>query len=282
MHAVIELEARSPVLPRFPSYGICILESRHTGEFKMQPSRYDFSEVMLVLGGEGWIVQGGIHHPLKRHDLMVVPTGSSYFMVDRSEDPLAVLCLCVCPPVEHTKLWDPVLPEQFAVHRSSPLAGEIASHLRSILFEQSCPKICTETMVIAQTMMLLSKLKRNAGGAAGMRPREVELLARVQDYVSQLAGSFHESETIETVASRLGISPKSLTTHFRTLTGLSRHRYIQNLRLEHACLLLTESSQSVTSISFACGFEDLSTFFRAFRLGKKMSPSQWRNRGTSG
>ena len=47
MQAIIDLEARRPVLPSFPPYGICILESRHTGEFKMPPSRYDFFEVML-------------------------------------------------------------------------------------------------------------------------------------------------------------------------------------------------------------------------------------------
>ena len=110
--------------------------------------------------------------------------------------------------------------------------------------------------------------------------REIELIARVRDYVDQLDSCFHESETIEGVSERLGMSPKSLTSYFRQITGLSRHHYIQKLRLEYACRLLESPDQSITSIAFACGFEDLSTFFRAFRLAKKVSPSQWRERAS--
>lgn len=281
MQAIIELEARGPVLPNFPAYGVCILESRHTGEFKMPPTKYDFSEVMMVLEGRGWIVQGKIRHPIKRRDLMVVPAGSSYFVEDSAEAPLAILCLCIRPPADYKNLWKTVLPSKLAVHRNAPLSDEVASHLRSILFEQSQPRICTEAVVIAQSLLLFGKLKRKAGfveEAVSMRPREVELVTHVLDYVNQLGSSFHESETIEAVAARLGISPKSLTTHFRAITGKSRQQYIQGLRLDYACRLLSESDQSVTSVSFACGFEDLSTFFRAFRLAKKMSPSQWRSR----
>lgn len=280
MQAIIELEARHPVLPSFPDYGICILESRHTEAFTMQSSRYDFSEVMLVLHGRGWLVHGGIRHPSKKRDLIVVPTGNSYFIEDSSEAPLAILCLCIRPPADQKAIWKAVLPTAFSVHRNSPLAEEIATHLRSILFEQSQPRSCTEAVVMAQSLLLLSKLKRKGRvevEAGNMRPREVELFARVQDYVNQLASSFHESETIESVATRLGISPKSLTTHFRAITGKSRQQYIQNLRIEHACRLLTDSAESVTSISFACGFEDLSTFFRAFKIAKQMSPNQWRS-----
>ena len=281
MQAIIDLEARRPVLPSFPPYGICILESRHTGEFKMPPSRYDFFEVMLVLEGNGWIVQGKIRHPLKRRDLMVVPAGNSYFIEDEPQTPLAILCLCLRPPPAQKAMWKPVLPEKLGLRRNAQLTAELASHLRAILFEQSQPSVSTEAMVVAHTLLLLSKLRRKAPAAKSLPTtgtRDVELFAHVQDYINQLAGSFHESETLEAVAARLGISPRSLTTHFRSITGKSRLQYIQNLRLEYACRLLRESAQSVTSISFACGFEDISTFFRAFRLAKKMSPSQWRSR----
>ena len=281
MQAIIDLEARQPVLPHFPPYGICILESRHTGEFKMQPSQYDFSEVMLVLGGTGWIVQGRIRHPLKRHDLMVVPAGIPYFIEDAPETPLAILCLCLLPSSGQRIMWGPVLPKKFGLHRNLQISTEMASHLRAILFEQSQPNTSTEAVVIAHTLLLLSKLRRKAPTPqklSGNETRDVEIFARVQDYIHQLAHNFHESETIEAVAGRLGMSARSLTAHFRSITGKSRLQYIQARRLEHACRLLDETSQSVTSISFACGFEDLSTFFRAFRLAKKMSPGQWRSR----
>jgi AraC-like DNA-binding protein len=137
--------------------------------------------------------------------------------------------------------------------------------------------------VIAQALLLLSKLARKeraheAEPEKPLRSSEIELLARVREYVEQLETRFHESETIEAVGDRLGMSSKSLTSYFRQVTGVSRQRYIQRLRLNHACRLLDEQEQSIASVAFACGFEDLSTFFRAFRLEKKMSPGQWRKR----
>lgn len=283
MQAIIDLAASAPVLPDFPSYGICILESRHSGQFQMTPSRYDFLEVMLVLGGEGWVVEEGVRHPLKSPDLIVVPAGHCYHLEDRKGSPLSILCLCVRPVPDRPDLWKAAAPDQFFVHRSVELSREIASHLRAILFEQSQPTLCVEAAVTAHSLLLLTKLRRKSGIPRTLKSRtDVELLARVQDYVHQLDRSFHESETIENVAARLGLSARTLTAYFRAVTGQSRQQYIQSLRLKHACRLLRETDQSVTSIAFACGFEDVSTFFRAFRLALKMSPSQWREDGAAG
>jgi AraC-like DNA-binding protein/mannose-6-phosphate isomerase-like protein (cupin superfamily) len=280
MQAIIDLAASAPVLPDFPSYGICILESRHSGQFQMTPSRYDFWEVMLVLAGKGWVVEGGVRHPLKGRDIIVVPAGHCYHLEDRQGAPLAILCLCVRPTPDRSKLWKAAAPDQFLVHRNAQLSREIAGHLRAILFEQSQPTLCVEAAVTAHSLLLLTKLRRKFSAPKFPKARtDVELLARVQDYVHQLERSFHESETIQNVAARLGLSARSLTSYFRFITGQSRQQYIQNLRLKHACRLLDETDQSVTSIAFACGFEDVSTFFRAFRAALKMSPSQWRERG---
>ncbi|HWL55007.1 MAG TPA: AraC family transcriptional regulator [Chthoniobacteraceae bacterium] len=281
IQAVIDLEARRPVLPRFPDYGLCLLESRHTGAFTMEPSRYDFWEVMLVIDGEGWVSHGHTRHPLRRGSLILVPAGDSYFLTDSEKAPLAVFCLCIRPTDARRELFAPLLPKRFAIARNLPLSQQAAFHLRAILLEQTCPGGYSEAVVTAQALLLLSKLvrqqeERPAAEAASLRPREVELVARVRDYAGQLEKRFHESETIETVAERLGMSSRSLTTYFRQITGVSRQRYIQRLRIDYACQLLESPEPSITSVAFACGFEDLSTFFRAFRLVKKMSPARWR------
>jgi AraC-like DNA-binding protein len=92
---------------------------------------------------------------------------------------------------------------------------------------------------------------------------------------------FHETETIESISSRLKISARSLTDNFRKITGQSRLQYINKLRLQHARYLLSETDESVASIAFACGFEDLSNFFRIFRSQEAVSPNQWREKRKS-
>lgn len=278
MQAIIELQARGPVLPSFPDYGICILESRHAESFSMEFARYNFFEVMLVLDGGGWVIHGGTRHPIGRYDLMVVPKGEVYRVEDRPDGLLAILCLCIRPKEAQADLWEKVLPTHLSVLRKSALTREVATHMRTILFEQSVPREWSEAVVIAQTLLVLSQLKRRASSQSTgtPRPQEVAVLARVQNYLRELASTFHEPESNEIAAARLSMSAKTLTAYFRQLTGKSRQQYVQELRIEHACRLLAESEESVASVSFACGFEDLSTFFRAFRSERKMSPNQWR------
>jgi len=48
--------------------------------------------------------------------------------------------------------------------------------------------------------------------------------------------------------------------------------------MRHERFLLAETDESVTSIAFACGFEDLSKFFRVFRQQEKIAPGLWREK----
>jgi AraC family L-rhamnose operon regulatory protein RhaS len=50
------------------------------------------------------------------------------------------------------------------------------------------------------------------------------------------------------------------------------------LRIEYACQLLREASRSILAIAFETGYEDLSSFYRAFKREKGLPPRAWRER----
>ncbi|TVR55647.1 MAG: AraC family transcriptional regulator [Puniceicoccaceae bacterium] len=279
--AVINLSAESPVLPSFPDYGICILESRHGHRFRMAKSRYDFSEVMLIIEGAGWILHQGQRRPVQRGDVIAVEAGELYSFEDKPKSPLAMLTLCIRPPAAHAALYAAVLPRRFQLYRHPAFSREVASDLRTILHQQLQAKATGPQIVVAHSLLLLEKLRRfrryrEAEPAPMPALAGVELAARVRFYIDQLETRFHEPESIEQVARRLGISPRAFTDHFRRITGVTRGNYLRDLRLRHARRLLADTRQPITSIAFACGFEDLSSFFRVFRQAEGVSPRQWR------
>ena len=53
---------------------------------------------------------------------------------------------------------------------------------------------------------------------------------------------------------------------------------MRQLRIDHAKKLLESTSRTVLSVAFECGFEDLSTFYRAFKRETSESPNQWRTK----
>jgi len=276
---VIELSATTPVLPEFPRNGICILESRHARGFVMPPASYDFSEVMLILAGAGHVCCGASRQPVRPRDLVLVPKGISYFFEDEKSRELAMFCLCLRLHGELKTLFAPLLPDRFRVLRNLGISCAAANHFRAILLAASSSRPGNEAVAVAESLQLLLKLPQ---GVAPVAPPATEastqarLRARVASHVTQLQSGFHKSESLEIVASRMGMSPRSLTHHFRALTSLSRASYLRRLRVRHAQELLQDCSRSVIGVAFACGYEELSSFLRAFRNETGLSPTAWR------
>ncbi|MDD3155595.1 MAG: helix-turn-helix transcriptional regulator, partial [Victivallaceae bacterium] len=63
---------------------------------------------------------------------------------------------------------------------------------------------------------------------------------------------------------------------FRRSTGMTLSEEICRCRLEHACNLLENSTQSVKEIADACGFLDQAYFHRRFLAAKAMTPRRYR------
>jgi AraC family L-rhamnose operon regulatory protein RhaS len=253
----------------------------------MTDSSYQFSEVMLVIAGQGWLVHQEVRHPVEKGSLILVEAGCCYCYEDQPGEPLAMLSLCLkhdCAAYDFIKL---VLPCGVCVHRHPHLSRIAASHLRVILLEQSGSFGDSAGLVLGETLLLLTQLSRFRKSGemldvtGGVNFEKIGTPARVRSYVEQLEKRCHEPETIQSAADRLKISVRSFTYHFRKITGQSHLNYLRSLRLARSRFLLRETNHSVTSIAFACGFDDLSTFFRAFRKHEGMSPSQWRTASRS-
>ena len=59
--------------------------------------------------------------------------------------------------------------------------------------------------------------------------------------------------------------------------GCTYYRYVNTLRLHHACALLKSTERTVKEIALGCGFSDISTFNKAFRKAYGISPGEYRH-----
>ncbi len=84
--------------------------------------------------------------------------------------------------------------------------------------------------------------------------------------------------TLTNIAERLNVHPVYLARAFKEKKGLSIGEYQLKFKLDNSVSLLLNSSQSISSISFANGFYDDSHFIRSFKELFKISPHQFRLR----
>ena len=63
---------------------------------------------------------------------------------------------------------------------------------------------------------------------------------------------------------------------FKEQTGMTIGNYLNEIRIEHACAMLTTTNIDIIDIALESGFENLSTFYHLFKKTKGISPKRYR------
>lgn len=117
---------------------------------------------------------------------------------------------------------------------------------------------------------------RRAGSDEQLSPyfeRRDHLVPEVHVVQDWLVKHPDEPYTLETLAAHAGVSARTLTRQFRAATGTSIKAYATSLRLEHARLLLRDSTLSVNDVAERCGFAGARHLRRLWNEAYGESPS---------
>ena len=99
---------------------------------------------------------------------------------------------------------------------------------------------------------------------------------RVQKVKNYISKNYMDEVRLATLADIAGMSPSAFSRFFKLRTGRTLSEYIIDLRLGYACRMLVDSTNSISEISYACGFNNMSNFNRIFKKKKGCSPSEFR------
>ncbi|MEU8223234.1 AraC family transcriptional regulator [Kribbella sp. NPDC048915] len=102
----------------------------------------------------------------------------------------------------------------------------------------------------------------------------------VRDRVDVVCRYLQEAHTepvvLDEVAALVHMAPTSFSRFFRRAIGCTLTDYVNQLRVETACRLLTTTALPVTEVAARSGYRNLANFNRRFRELKAMQPSQYR------
>jgi AraC family L-rhamnose operon regulatory protein RhaS len=258
---------------------VFVLESHHAPGFRMAAQCHDFLEVFYVLSGRGVFGIGSQRQECAAGDVVVVPPGQVHVLEDSPAAPLGLYGICVAP---HVWRHEPALLEYLPAGRlaiNPVLAAQVRTDLRRLLFEQTLDRPGGRVLVLGVTLELLALLARSslAGPDRPLRPEAVlDHRRAVLDYVAELPRRFFEATDLDSAAEELGMSRRRFTHLFREATGTTWSSYVTRLRIDYARQLLRDSQRGIAAVAFECGFEDLSSFYRAFKRKTGLTPNAWR------
>ncbi|MDY3250831.1 MAG: AraC family transcriptional regulator [Candidatus Choladocola sp.] len=257
---------------------------RNAGVFRFPPQyRFDTHnhseiEINYVNHGSCIMETGGIFHPLKQGDCMIVYPGIPHqFLVDAREN-------CRITQLEFTVQSPELLAEELIFLREDvPYRKLSACESISWMMENLC-RICRghrETQ-IKETLLDFGFFQLFIELSEQIRQQECTAqktgkAGKITEIIAYINQNYEKEISIEELASKFAVSSRYIRKCFREETGVSCQKYICTLRISRAKELLWYTSKTATEIALETGFGSSQYFCRVFSQYTEMTPMEYRN-----
>ncbi|MGH2543419.1 MAG: helix-turn-helix transcriptional regulator [Ardenticatenaceae bacterium] len=152
--------------------------------------------------------------------------------------------------------------------------------VQRLIVEHILATDCIDSLYVEEAMLyVLHKVLEHVYQAHGWRPRQSTSQTQrthrelAEESKQILVTRFHESLSLEQLASELYCSPFHLSRVFRQQTGSTIHRYLNQLRLRTALEQLAEGESTLAKVAVSLGYASHSHFTQAFSQSFGLTPS---------
>ena len=165
----------------------------------------------------------------------------------------------------------------FVVFRHSDhFHSEINCLIKDTYRQMNEKKTCYELAVQRNINRIFEFLYRNFTVLPKTEATRIQInnQVRLQKMLTYIYENYTESVTLEDIAKAADISRSEAGRCFRTYMGCSPVEALIQYRLQMAHRLLSEKTQTLQQISYACGFNSTNYFSRQFKKRYGYAPSQ--------
>lgn len=101
-------------------------------------------------------------------------------------------------------------------------------------------------------------------------------LNRFTEVYQFLLNNFQRDIMLEEVAEICNLTPNAFCRYFKSKTQKTLSRFLNELRIGHACKLLQNEAATVDNICYECGYNTPVNFFKFFKLITRKTPNEYR------
>ncbi|WP_028023977.1 helix-turn-helix domain-containing protein [Enterovibrio calviensis] len=107
------------------------------------------------------------------------------------------------------------------------------------------------------------------------------LQSRINEVVNYVMQNYQQPLRLKTLADKLGMSESYFSRFFHQSSGHRFTDFVNRVRIQRACVLLSDTSDTIADISQTVGFHNLANFSRQFRRINGLSPLAYRKKHAS-
>ncbi|HAL45130.1 MAG: hypothetical protein A2Y12_16850 [Planctomycetes bacterium GWF2_42_9] len=263
-----------------PDYGILIESRRKRLAETTSPHSHSTPSILFVVYGQGTLEFEDKKYDIESDSIIILPKNKNHKLLDKPRKQMTIFSVYF--DLEKTGLNKYII--DYLLNSDEPFAlplyhsENIKSHLRQMLFEQNT-KPPGYKLSIAQNLSLAvlqiyrAKLSKGQQNISQNKPASKERIKSVLDFISQ---NCHKPYNLADAARLAKVSQRQFTNLCRQLTNESFIKFLNSVRCKKAAQLLKQTEMEIAAIAFEAGYEDLSTFYRAFKKIYKTSPKNFK------
>ena len=147
------------------------------------------------------------------------------------------------------------------------IEGETKKQVTYLLNELKSAKRINKLILFLQLLNALAYSRQSIPLSVAPLPTHTEITEdkRMNDVLHFTFKHSHRKIKIDEVASIAHLSPEAFCRYFKLRTRKTYTSFLNEVRISFACKLLIEGDQSIQSICYDAGFQNLSHFNRTFK-----------------
>ncbi|MDR0667422.1 MAG: AraC family transcriptional regulator [Prevotellaceae bacterium] len=159
------------------------------------------------------------------------------------------------------------------------IKGRTLAELEPRMFELYAADYFDRFFILLDILRVIARRKQDCEPIAGkgfvghFSPQDNKRLDKIYQYTFAHYG---ESVNLAALAALTGFSREAFCRYFKQQTGKTYIEFLTEVRIGHACRLLMQQEMDVMEISYACGYNYASNFYRQFKQIKGVTPLQYR------
>ena len=273
----------------------------HTNFSDLKIHTHDFIEIVYVYDGKGYHIYNNVTYPVSKGELYIINsrTPHCFYPTDKSNsEHLVVYNLCFLPEfissinihlpilVELTDimLYKSLYPDEIIYSPDLKLSGSMRTEIEQ-LYEKMYLEFTSKGINYVELLRLslcerLLKIHRfyrqnHASPESAVIKYRHQL---IPDCIQYLRENYSKKVTIEELSNNFFLSKSYLSSLFKKATGSGVVEYLQHIRIERACELLTNTTLSITEISTQVGYTDYRFFNKSFKKITGVTAHEYRKK----
>lgn len=264
---------------------------------------HDFIEIAFVFSGKGTHVFGNQRQPVSKGDLFIIniDTPHCFYPNDKGNSDNLKVYNCMFMPefvknleikiellqsIVNIFLYKSIYSEEIGHSPDLSLSGSYIKEIENVFEEMHSEYNKKDEGYIDLLSLLLCKLLillYRAYKKQNTTSNNADLYRRhlIHQSIEYLNENYSNKLSLDDICQHVFLSKSYYSSLFRKVTGISVFDYIQKIRIEKACELLSKSSDKITDIAYAVGYSNYRFFNKTFKKVMGIAALEYRKKATN-